>query len=112
MTIDSLIKKYSNENIATNKEVANIILDIARALPKSAYFGDNKVFISYVWKAFHSLPDWREISHNDFKNKLIELHRERLLTLGTADLRGAMNEKDVDESEIKYRQSLFHFVRV
>ena len=83
---------------------------------KTGWFGDNKVFISHVWRALGEPNAWA--SHDgpdllaDFKARLVEAHQARLLSLSRADLVEAMPREDVAASETRYRRATFHFVRV
>ena len=47
----------------------------------------------------------------DFKNRLVQAHRARLLELGRADLVEAMDPADVRESATPYLNAVYHFVR-
>jgi hypothetical protein len=75
-------------------------------------FGDNKVFISEIWRAFQERDDFDGLSLREFKERLVEAHRRRLLELSRADLVERMDPRDVAESETKYLDATFHFVRV
>ncbi|NVJ06419.1 hypothetical protein HUW63_14395 [Myxococcus sp. AM001] len=86
---------------------AERVLSVARALP-TGRFGENKVFISHVWKALH--PEWS--TREAFDAALLEANRTRLLILTRADLVSAMDPKDVAESEVRSFGASFHFVVV
>ncbi|RKG81184.1 hypothetical protein D7W79_05985 [Corallococcus exercitus] len=86
---------------------AKNVLRVARALP-SGRFGDDKVFISHVWKAMQ--PSWA--SREAFDSALLEANRKRHLTLTRADLVSVMNPADVAESEVRFYGATFHFVVV
>ncbi|WIG95568.1 hypothetical protein [Myxococcus sp. SDU36] len=86
---------------------AERVLSVARALP-TGRFGEDKVFISHVWKALH--PEWS--TREAFDAALLEANRTRLLTLTRADLVSAMDPKDVAESEVRSFGASFHFVVV
>ncbi|GMU01181.1 hypothetical protein KH5H1_53010 [Corallococcus caeni] len=86
---------------------ANNVLRVARALP-TGRFGDDKVFISHVWKAMQ--PGWTR--REDFDSALLEANRKRHLTLTRADLVSVMNPADVAESEVRFHGATFHFVVV
>ncbi len=75
-------------------------------------FGDNKVFISQIWRAFQTRDDFDGLSLQEFKERLVEAHRRRLLELSRADLVERMDPREVAESETKYLDATFHFVRV
>ena len=75
-------------------------------------FGDSKVFISQIWRAFQARDDFDGLSLPEFKERLVEAHRRRLLELSRADLVERMDPNEVAESETKYLDATFHFVRV
>jgi hypothetical protein len=75
-------------------------------------FGENKVFISQIWRAFQARDDFDGWSLAEFKDRLVEAHRRRLLELSRADLVERMDPREVAESETKYLDATFHFVRV
>ena len=84
---------------------AERVLAVARALP-TGRFGQNKVFISHVWKALQ--PEWG--NREAFDVALLEANRTRALSLTRADLVAAMDPRDVAESEVRSYGASFHFV--
>ncbi len=83
-------------------------LNTAKAC-ETGWFGDNKVFISHVWKKFENEhPEYR-MDEVIFKARLVELARGNL---SRADLVSIMDSKDVAESEVRYLNAVFHFIRV
>ncbi|MBZ4376887.1 hypothetical protein [Corallococcus sp. AS-1-6] len=85
---------------------ATRVLDAARGIPPSGRFGDNKVFISHVWKALQ--PEWAD--RPAFNEALLAANRAHELALGRADLLAAMNPRDITESEVRTVGATFHFV--
>jgi hypothetical protein len=75
-------------------------------------FGDNKVFIAYVWKALQADPAFPKMELAVFKGRLAEANNARLLDLSRADLVQAMDPADVRESEVHYLNATFHFLRI
>lgn len=73
-------------------------------------FGPDKVFISAIWRRLQNEPRFRGMTDQQFKRMLINANRDRLLNLARADLVGAMDPLEVDQSEILDRGSSFHFV--
>ncbi len=69
-------------------------------------FGDDRVFISHVWRAMGS-PGLDEQS---FKNRLVEANQKRLLSLTRADMVELMDPSDVAASEIRHFGATFHFI--
>ena len=92
-----------------DKAFAAKVLAAARA-SKTGRFGEDKVFISHVFRRLVSegaIPD----DADAFKDRLISIHRNSdLLSLSRADLVGAMDPKDVDSSEATYLGTTFHFI--
>ena len=86
------------------------VLAAARA-SKTGRFGDDKVFISHVLRQLTD-EGARVIDAEKFKNRLFSVHSKRLLSLSRADLVEAMDPKDVEASETRYRNATFHFVQV
>lgn len=78
---------------------------------KTGRFGDNKVFISHV---FRKLVDSGVVAGDlgAFKDRLVSAHFHGFLSLSRADLVEAMDPEDVDESETQRDGSTFHFVRL
>lgn len=78
------------------------------------YVGDRRVFIAYVWRQLEAeRPASAPImTLDEFKRRLLEANRARLVTLARADLVEAMNHADVMESETRYLVATFHFIVV
>ncbi|MCY1033907.1 hypothetical protein OV207_20810 [Corallococcus sp. BB11-1] len=97
-----------NASLATGGDAfAQRVLDVARASP-TGRFGDNKVFISHVWKGMQ--PEWS--NREAFDAALIDANRQRRLLLSRADLVQHMNAMDVADSEIQSYGATYHFVVV
>jgi hypothetical protein len=75
-------------------------------------FGNNKVFISHVWKFLCAEPAFATMDLPAFKTLLAEANNARLLDLSRADLVQVMTPDDVHHSEIHYLNATFHFVRI
>ncbi|MBX9590372.1 MAG: hypothetical protein K2X43_13780 [Hyphomonadaceae bacterium] len=74
--------------------------------------GDRKAYISHVWRNIREKrPDWG-LSEIEFKCMLAEAHRAGQLALANADLKDKDNIKDVQDSAVSYRNTVFHFIRV
>ncbi|MEO2091682.1 MAG: hypothetical protein ABGY75_19675 [Gemmataceae bacterium] len=93
------------------EDFANTVLSVARKSP-TGRFGDNKVFISHVWRQLHDEPRFARLGLDGFKAKLVEANRADLLTLSRADLVQVMDPADVRESETAYLNATFHFIRI
>ncbi len=90
---------------------ANTVQAAARDCP-TGWFGNNKVFISHLWRHLHGEPAFAKLDLPAFKQRLVEANREGLLTLSRADLVQLMDLTDVAESETTYENAVFHFVLV
>ena len=74
--------------------------------------GARKAFISRVWDAIRtSHPDWG-LSEIDFKDMLTGAHRAGQLVLAGADLKNKQNIKELEDSAILYKNTVWHYVRV
>ena len=89
---------------------AKRVLAAARA-SKTGRFGDDKVFISHVLRQLTD-EGARVNDAEEFKDRLVSVHRRELLSLSRADLVEAMDSKDVAASEARYLSATFHFVKV
>lgn len=93
------------------EDFANTVLSVARKSP-TGRFGDNKVFISHVWRQLRGEPRFARLGGDGFKAKLVEANRADLLTLSRADLVQVMDPADVRESETAYLNATFHFILI
>lgn len=74
--------------------------------------GDRKAFISHVWHSILSKrPEWG-LSAIEFKCMLAEAHQAGHILLAYADLKDKSNIKDVQESAISFKNTVWHYVRV
>ncbi|MEM7748021.1 MAG: hypothetical protein AAF346_07195 [Pseudomonadota bacterium] len=74
--------------------------------------GNMKAFISHVWGSIQSNhPEWG-VTEIEFKAMLAEAHRTGHIVLANADLRSKDKAKDVQESAINYKNTVWHYVRV
>lgn len=74
--------------------------------------GNRKAFISRVWSAIRNAhPEWG-LSEIEFKDMLAGAHKAGQLVLAGADLKNKQNIKDLEESAILYKNTVWHFVRV
>jgi hypothetical protein len=84
---------------------AERVLHIARG-SASGRFGNDRVFISHVWRAMRG----QGLDEHSFKNRLVEANQKRLLSLSRADMVELMDPADVAASEIHHLGSTFHFI--
>lgn len=73
-------------------------------------FGEQKVFVSAIWRRLADDPRFANMTVEQFHRKLLDAHRQRLLTMARADLVAAMDDNEVVESEINANGATFHFV--
>jgi hypothetical protein len=91
---------------------ASHVIEAARECSAAARFGENKVFISHIWRRLNADSLTAALDLEDFKRRLVEANREGLLHLSRADLVEAMNPTDVQESSTICDNATFHFVRI
>lgn len=93
---------------------ADTLLTLVReAIPQigsDGRFGPEKVFVSAIWRRIESERRLPDLSLERFKRWLVTANRDQLLDLARADLRGAMDAKLIEESEIRDLGATFHFV--
>ena len=87
-------------------------MNAVRRLPPESRFGENKVFISHVWRQLRDEAAIDGLELAPFKRRLVEANREGLLRLSRADLVEAMSPADVEESATAYENATFHFIRL
>lgn len=87
-------------------------LAIARRLPAAGRFGENKAFISHVWRELAGEADFKSLSLDRFKRRLVDANREGLVRLSRADLVEAMDPAAVEDSATAYENATFHFIRL
>jgi len=73
-------------------------------------YGSEKVFVSALWHRIEDRGRQAELSLEHFKRWLVTANRNHWLTLARADVVGAMDPKQVRESEIQDLGATFHFV--
>ena len=74
--------------------------------------GNRKAFISHVWTAVQEAhPEWG-LTDIEFKAMLAEAHRTGHVVLANADLKDKRSMKDLQDSAVAYKNTVWHFVRV
>lgn len=90
--------------------------DLAAAVRKAGHAADvvrfhsDRAFIASIYEHMRKRGLLGGMTLDQFKQRLIELHRARLLRLTRADLVGRMPRAEVDRSEARYLDATFHFV--
>ncbi|SDY23456.1 hypothetical protein [Nitrosomonas sp. Nm33] len=75
-------------------------------------FGENKIFISHVWKQMGIDGKQSGLDFDKFKQLLTLANNKGLINLSHADLVYSMNQDDVAASETHYLNAIFHFIRL
>jgi hypothetical protein len=91
------------------QDFARRVNETARTVDDGRW-GSSKVYISAVWRALAGDPVVESIGLVEFKRRLCEANREGLVALHRADLVGAMDQRELAESEASYLNATFHFV--
>lgn len=73
-------------------------------------FGRNKLLVSALYTAYHRRHPGADLQ--TFKQRLLQAHRQRLLSLLRADLQEAMDPAELAASEIDYLGARFHFLQI
>ena len=92
-------------------EFASAVIDAARPISEG-WPGNRKAFISRVWQTIRIARREWELTEIAFKSMLAEAHRSGQLVLATADLKDKTSLKDLEDSKILYKNTVWHFVRV
>ena len=92
-------------------EFASAVLDAARPVSQG-WPGNRKAFISQVWQAIRLARREWDLTEIAFKSMLAEAHRTGQLVLATADLKDKSALKELEDSKILYKNTVWHFVRV
>ena len=74
--------------------------------------GNRKAYISHVWQTIRETRAEWGLSEIEFKCMLAEAHRAGSLALANADLKDNSSIKDLQDSAVVYKNTIFHFVRV
>jgi hypothetical protein len=92
-------------------EFCGAVVSAARPIAEG-WPGNRKAFISLVWKAIrHTHPEWG-LSEIAFKSMLAEAHRSGRVELVGADLKEGRDLKELEDSKILYKNTVWLFVRV
>ena len=95
-------------------DVAGFAAEVRRHAERVAegWSGNRKAYVSRVWQSLSGArPEWA-ISEIEFKCMLAEAHRTGAIVLSNADLKDGRNIKEIQDSALSYKNSIFHFVRV
>lgn len=84
----------------------------AAAKDAQGWTGNRKTYISHLWRRMREERAGWGLSEIEFKCMLAEAHRAGHVLLSGADLKDARTMKDVQESAVVYKNTVFHFIRV
>jgi hypothetical protein len=90
-------------------ELLDVVRDAIPRVGSEGRFGE-KVYVSAIWRSIERDRKAGELSLDHFKSWLVGANRNGWLVLARADLIGAMDAKQVNDSEIHDRGATFHFV--
>ena len=99
---------------ATRPDMETFAAEVrAAALTRAeGWSGNRKAFISLVWHVIRdSRADWG-LTEIEFKCMLAEAHRAGHVVLANADLKDKLHIKELQDSAIAYKNTVWHFVRV
>lgn len=100
---------------AANRPDLDGFADVVRSAASAraeGWPGNRKAFISHVWQSIQQqYPDWG-LTDIEFKAMLAEAHRTGHVVLANADLKDKKSLKDLQESAVAYKNTVWHFVRV
>lgn len=86
---------------------------IAAARPRAeGWPGNRKTFISLVWQSIRGSQSGWGISEIEFKCMLAEAHKAGLVVLANADIKDKSRMKELQDSAVAYKNTVWHFVRV
>ncbi|WP_009962276.1 hypothetical protein [Verrucomicrobium spinosum] len=102
--------KPASEEMRSAPDFAETVLAAARS-SETGWFGDNKVFISHLWRRLKQLGSPYAVDEQEFKRRLVEANQALRLRLSRADLVEAMNPADVAGSATHHLGETFHFIR-
>lgn len=74
--------------------------------------GNRKAYISHVWRDIQAdHPEWG-LTEIEFKAMLAEAHRTGHIVLANADLKDKRSLKELQDSAVAYKNTVWHFIRV
>ncbi len=94
-------------------DLAAFVAEVRRMADRLAegWAGNRKAYINRVWRATEAeRPEWG-LSVIEFKAMLTQAHRAGSLALAHADLKDNSTLRDVQESQIAFKNTIFHFIR-
>ncbi len=83
----------------------------ATAETAEGWVGNRRAFISKVWAVFQERHAAWALTEIEFKCMLTEAHRTGLVVLANADLKDKKALKELQESAVVYKNTVWHYVR-
>ena len=91
------------------QQLLEVVRETIPRIGTEGRFGE-KVYVSAIWRTIERDRKVGDLSLANFKRWLVSANRDGWLVLARADLIGAMDARQVTESEINDRGATFHFV--
>lgn len=93
------------------KGFASAVLAAARPHAEG-WPGSRKTFISLVWQTIRAEQAAWGLTEIEFKCMLAEAHKSGLVVLANADIKAKGRLKELQDSAVVYKNTVWHFVRV
>ncbi len=102
------------EPAAGRPDLAGFAREVRRHAASQAqgWVGNRRAYISHVWRHLKEARLEWGLSEIEFKCMLAEAHRAGQLMLANADLKDNKNIKDVQDSAVVFKNTVFHFIRI
>jgi hypothetical protein len=84
---------------------------VAASEAAEGWAGNRKAFISKVWALVQARHSGWALTDIEFKCMLTEAHRTGLIALANADLKDKRALKDLEDSAVVYKNTVWHYVR-
>jgi hypothetical protein len=104
------VKPVPAPTVWTDDDVIKAVRDATSQVPAAGRFGGDRVFVSAIWRQLGEETRFPGLTLDGLKDRLIAANRRQQVTLARADMPGAMDQREVAASEIRYLNSTFHFV--
>lgn len=94
----------------TDDDVVAAVRMATARVPESGRHGRDRVFISAIWRQLEHGVAFPGLTLDGLKKRLVAASRRQQLSLARADPLGALDRREVAESEIRHLRGTFHFV--
>ncbi|HUS97428.1 MAG TPA: hypothetical protein VMX97_11870 [Hyphomicrobiaceae bacterium] len=112
---ESRATNVSGRPAAANRPDLRGFADVVRAVADEfaeGWPGNRKALIVHVWRTVRdAYPEWG-LTEIEFKAMLTEAHRTGHVVLANADLKNKTNARDIQDSAISFKNTVWHFVRI